>query len=35
MWDAKEELSRFLEMGLSQKEKENILYKNAEKLLNL
>ena len=35
MWNGKEELSRFLEMDLSQKEKENILYKNAEKLLNL
>lgn len=35
MWNHKEELQRFLSLGLTQNEREMILWKNASKLLNL
>ena len=35
MWNAKEELEKFLSMKLSSKKKEQILYKNAKNLLNI
>lgn len=35
MWDSKEELERFLSVQLTSTEREKILYKNAEALLNI
>lgn len=35
MWDAKEELDKFMTMNLTEEEKELILYKNAEKILKI
>lgn len=35
MWDIKEELERFDALGLSDEERELILYKNAQKLFNI
>lgn len=33
MWDHREELDRFLAIGLTEEEQRSILYGNAEKLL--
>ncbi len=35
MWDSTEELKRFMSVPLTEEEREKILYKNAERLLNL
>lgn len=35
MWDAQDELDKFMSMNLSNEEKELILHKNAEKILNI
>lgn len=35
MWDAQEELKRFMNVRITEEEREKILYKNAEKILNL
>ena len=35
MWDHKEELARFLSLGLAQETRDKILYKNFEKLFRV
>jgi len=35
MWNPKEEYQKFMNLGFSEKDNEKILYRNAERILNI